>query len=129
MDSYEKISHSKSWSILNWVYKHTRTDKLVCTHTQYGLLKMGVTTRACRKKCTMKTEQKYSELTVFVFYIMNCFLTWKIVNFNWFHNHFLYSLIAKYRNIPNRPFLFFYIVSPFSTVYDRFHPYIYKINT
>jgi hypothetical protein len=36
----------------------------------------------------MKTEQKYSELTVFVFYIMNRFLTWKIVSFNRFHNHF-----------------------------------------
>jgi hypothetical protein len=73
----------------------------------------------------MKTEQKYFELTVFVFYIMNRFLTWKIVSFNWFHNHFnhfLYSLIAKYRNISNRPFSFFYIVSPFSTVSDRFHP-------
>jgi hypothetical protein len=36
----------------------------------------------------MKTEQKYSELTVFVFYIMNRFLTGKIVSFNWFHNYF-----------------------------------------
>jgi hypothetical protein len=49
MGSYEKISRSKSWSFLNWVYKHIRTDKLVCTHTQYGLLKIGVTTHACRK--------------------------------------------------------------------------------
>jgi hypothetical protein len=49
MGSYEKISRNKSWSILNWVYKHTRIDKLVCTHTQHGLLKMGVTTRASRK--------------------------------------------------------------------------------
>jgi hypothetical protein len=68
----------------------------------------------------MKTEHKYSELTVFVFYIMNHFLTWKFISFNWFHNHFqsfFYSLIAKCRNIPNRPFSFFYIVSPFSTVF------------
>jgi hypothetical protein len=36
----------------------------------------------------MKTEQKYFEWTVFVFYIMNRFLIWKIVSFNWFHNHF-----------------------------------------
>jgi hypothetical protein len=74
----------------------------------------------------MKTEQKYSKLIIFVFYIMNRFLTWKIVSFNWFHNHFqpffLYSLIAKCRNIPNQPFSFFHIVSPFSTVSDRFHP-------
>jgi hypothetical protein len=37
---------------------------------------------------------------------------------------FLYCLIAKCRNIPNRPLSFFYIVSPFSTVSDRFHPYL-----
>jgi hypothetical protein len=48
-----------------------------------------------------------------------------IVGFNWFHNHFqpfLYSLIAKCRNMLNRPLSFFYIVSPFSTISDRFHP-------
>jgi hypothetical protein len=45
----KKIRVSKSWSILNWVYKHIRTDKLVCTDTQYGLLKIRVTTRVCRK--------------------------------------------------------------------------------
>jgi hypothetical protein len=77
----------------------------------------------------MKTEQKYFELTVFVFYIMNRFLTWKIVSFNWFHNHFLYSLIAKCGNIPNWPFLFFYIISPFSTVFDRFHPYTWPTSS
>jgi hypothetical protein len=33
-----------------------------------------------------------------------------------FSTIFLYSLIVKCRNIPNRPFSFFYIVSPFSTV-------------
>jgi hypothetical protein len=58
---------------------------------------------------------------------MNRFLTWKIVSFNRFYNHFqpffLYFLIAKCRNISNRPFSFFYIVSPFSTVSDRFRPY------
>jgi hypothetical protein len=47
MGSYKKNSRSKSWSILNWVYKHTRNNKLVCTYTQYDLLKMGVTTRVC----------------------------------------------------------------------------------
>jgi hypothetical protein len=45
------------------------------------------------------------------------------IGFTTIFNHFLYSLITKCRNIPNRPFLFFYIVSPFSTVSDRFHPY------
>jgi hypothetical protein len=34
----KKNSRSKSWSILNWVYKHTQTDKLVCTYTQYGYI-------------------------------------------------------------------------------------------
>jgi hypothetical protein len=36
----------------------------------------------------MKTERKYLEPTVFVFYIMIPFLNIKIVSFNWFHNHF-----------------------------------------
>jgi hypothetical protein len=40
-----------------------------------------------------------------------------------FSTFFLYSLIAKCRNISNRPFSFFYIVNLFSTVSDRFHPY------
>ena len=44
MGSFEKFSRSKIWSILKWVYKHTQTDKQVWTHTQCGLLKMGVTT-------------------------------------------------------------------------------------
>jgi hypothetical protein len=35
---------------------------------------------------------------------------------------FFYSLIATCRNILNRPLSFFYIVSPFSIVSDRFHP-------
>jgi hypothetical protein len=37
-------------------------------------------------------------------------------------NHFLYSLIAKCRNIPNRSFSFFYIVSPFPTVFILIWP-------
>jgi hypothetical protein len=41
---YLKKSHSKIWSILKWVYKHTQTDKWVCTLTECYLLKMGVTT-------------------------------------------------------------------------------------
>ena len=44
MGSFEIFSRSKIRSILKSVYKHTQTDKQVWTHTQYGLLKMGVTT-------------------------------------------------------------------------------------
>jgi hypothetical protein len=77
----------------------------------------------------MKTEQKYSELTVFVFYIMIPFSNMKNCQFQLvsqpFSTIFLYSLIAKYRNILNRPLSFFYIVISFSTVSDRFHPYSY----
>jgi hypothetical protein len=49
MGSFEKNSRTKIWSIINWAFKHTQTDKLVCTHTQCGLLKMGVTTPGSRK--------------------------------------------------------------------------------
>jgi hypothetical protein len=52
----------------------------------------------------MKTEHKYSELTVFVFYIIKRFYHEKLsvsIGFTTIFNHFLYSLIAKCRNIPN----------------------------
>jgi hypothetical protein len=74
----------------------------------------------------MKTEQRYSKLTVFVLYIMILFSNMKNCQFQLvsqpFLTIFLYFLIAKYRNILNRPLLFFYIVISFSIVSDCFHP-------
>jgi hypothetical protein len=47
----------------------------------------------------MKTERKYSEPTVFVFYIMISFSNIKklsvLIGFTTIFNHFLYSLIAR----------------------------------
>jgi hypothetical protein len=51
-----------------------------------------------------------------------------LIGFTTIFNHFLYSLIAKCRNIPNRPFSFFYIVSPFSSLIASMHLIIIRKN-
>jgi hypothetical protein len=49
MGCFENFSRSMIWSIIKWVYKHTQTDKWVCTHAHCCLLKVGVTTPGSRK--------------------------------------------------------------------------------
>ena len=51
------------FGVLKWVYKHTQTNKWVSTHTQCGLLKMGVTTIGSRKNSIFDYK---SNITKFV---------------------------------------------------------------
>jgi hypothetical protein len=56
-------------------------------------------TAVVQLRLRMKTERKYSEPAVFIFYIMILFLNIKkllnSIGFTTIFNHFLYSLIAK----------------------------------
>jgi hypothetical protein len=96
--SSNPIEHSSNTRGTAWRQKHRKLKWLIILEQWYDSQRSPP---CCSKWSTaylishlrssyvgMKTEQKYSELTVFVFYIMNRFLTWKIISFNWFHNHF-----------------------------------------
>jgi hypothetical protein len=98
MGSYKKNSRSKSWSILNWVYKHTRNNKLVCTYTQYDLLKMGVTTRVC--------HYIYLHLNIYIYlYLPNYLLRLSVSLF--IHLYVYLSICPKHNK--NKKSIYIYI--------------------